>query len=185
QGSTFSFSARLERRAPGAAAAHAPAAPALRVLVADDSAPSRELLVRWLADWGMTATPVAGGAEALGALRAAAAAGRPYAALLLDAQMPGVDGVAVTAQLRAEPAIAPTPVVLLGSSERSAALERFRALGGAAHLAKPLTPEDVREAIRQVVERPAPAARAAEPTPVAASRRPRALVAAAHGRDVG
>src|SRR5262249_17385885 len=169
-GSTFRFSARLDSGPRAAARVSPPAQTGLRVLVADDSAPSRERIGRWLTDCGMTAPAVADGTAALAALREAAA-GRPYAALVLDAQMPGLDGVAVTERLRADPSIAATPIVLLGSSERPTVLDRFRGLGGEAHLAKPLTPEDLRETVRMVVERraagprPAPAAASAIPAP--------------------
>src|SRR5262249_38284354 len=150
--------------APTARAGGAPPAQTgQRVLVADASAPSRELIGRWLTDCGMPVTAVADGTAALAALREAAAS-RPYAALVLDAQMPGLDGVAVTERLRADPSIAATPIVLLGSSERPTVLDRFRGLGGEAPPPKPLTPEDLRETVRMVVER-----RAAGPRPAAAA----------------
>ena len=111
QGSAFTFTARL---ATGDQPALDRAPPAglsgQRALIASANATSRAVLERWLTGWGMAPTAVADGTEALSALRAATAAGRPYAVALVDARMAEMGG----------PALAAMPIVLLVSADRSA-----------------------------------------------------------------
>lgn len=81
-----------------------------RILVADDDATSRKLLVRILSRAGYVCTEASDGIEALAALRA-----EPPSLLLLDFDMPGMDGAEVLKQLRqdAEAAIAQLPIIML------------------------------------------------------------------------
>src|SRR5207244_12949771 len=73
----------VPRRVPGTIAGR-------RVLVVDDHAVNRRALAGQLRSWGMRALAVASGADALAALRAAA--DDPFALVLLDMPMPGMDG---------------------------------------------------------------------------------------------
>jgi phosphoserine phosphatase RsbU/P len=84
--------------------------PSERILVADDDATSRRLLVRILSRAGYPCMEVSDGIEALAAIHAEAPA-----LLLLDFDMPGMDGAAVLRQLRrdAEPSIAQLPAIML------------------------------------------------------------------------
>jgi phosphoserine phosphatase RsbU/P len=81
-----------------------------RILVADDDATSRKLLVRILSGAGYSCTQASDGIEALASLQA-----DPPALLLLDFDMPGMDGAEVLKQLRqdAEPSIAQLPTIML------------------------------------------------------------------------
>ena len=93
-GSTFQFTARFGL---STAPARRPAAGAvdlrrLPVLVVDDNATNRRILREVVAAWGMRPREVDGGAAALAALKDAAATGEPFALVLLDGHMPGMDG---------------------------------------------------------------------------------------------
>lgn len=106
-GSIFWFTIRLERcgaasgllpepmadraTAPGFSEAHAPT-----VLLAEDNAINREVLTEMLEAIGCRVTAVENGAQAV-----ASAAGRNFDAILMDCQMPVLDGHAATAELRA------------------------------------------------------------------------------------
>ncbi|MEN3370138.1 MAG: phosphoserine phosphatase RsbU/P [Verrucomicrobiota bacterium] len=81
-----------------------------RILVADDDATSRKLLVKILASAGFSCTQAPDGFEALKALRA-----DPPSLLLLDFDMPGMDGAEVLRELRkdANAAIAQIPTIML------------------------------------------------------------------------
>jgi phosphoserine phosphatase RsbU/P len=81
-----------------------------RILVADDDATSRKLLVRILARAGYICTQASDGIEALASLHA-----EPPSLLLLDFDMPGMDGAEVLKQLRqdAEASIAQLPTIML------------------------------------------------------------------------
>ena len=103
-GSVFRFDARFAVDAD-AALEVAPTDPAtldgLRVLVVDDNATNRRIMVEVLAQWSCRPVAVADGASALREAAAAADRGEPYAAVLLDCLMPAMDGLDLAARLRA------------------------------------------------------------------------------------
>jgi CheY-like chemotaxis protein len=104
-----------------------------RILVVDDSELVHELARMALeghAGWEIRCA--ASGTEAV----ALAAAERPDA-ILLDVEMPQLDGPATVAALRADPAAAQTPIVFLTAHDDPDQLARLRALGVAGVLAKP------------------------------------------------
>ena len=81
-----------------------------RILVADDDATSRKLLVRILAKAGFSCTEASDGVETLAALRAS-----PSSLLLLDFDMPQMDGAQVLKQLRqdSDTAMSQIPTIML------------------------------------------------------------------------
>lgn len=97
----------LAGRAP---AAPAQAAPSTRVLVVEDSATSRLLLKHILEGAGCSVDTAADGMDALSRLR-----GTRYDAVVSDIEMPNMDGLALTASIRANPATAELPVILVTS----------------------------------------------------------------------
>jgi two-component system sensor histidine kinase/response regulator len=121
RGSTFWFTVRLKSAAAGATPAVEPPEqaavqlPRLRVLVVDDNATNRRILQEQLAPSGMSVTAVADGPSALQSLRQGVVDGDPFAVAILDRYMPGVDGLAVAREVRADPSIGRTPIVLLTS----------------------------------------------------------------------
>ena len=84
--------------------------PTERILVADDDATSRKLLVRILSGAGYSCTQAPDGIEALASVHA-----DPPSLLLLDFDMPEMDGAEVLKQLRQDPdaAIAQLPTIML------------------------------------------------------------------------
>jgi CheY-like chemotaxis protein len=107
--------------------------PRYRILVVDDSKLVHELARVALEahdDWEVRCT--ASGAEAV-----ALATAEPPDAILLDVEMPELDGPATVAALRAEPIAAHTPVVFLTAHDDPDELARLRALGVAGVLPKP------------------------------------------------
>ena len=67
----------------------------LRVLIVDDNATNRQILEEWLRGWQTEPPAVADGLQAFDALWRASASGRPFPLVLLDARMPGIDGLAL------------------------------------------------------------------------------------------
>ena len=100
------------------------------MLVIDDDAAVRDLLQRTLAREGFRVLPAAGGEEGLRLARAA----RPDA-ITLDVLMPGMDGWAVLAALKADPVLADVPVVLLTVADDRAL---GFSLGAVEYLTKPV-----------------------------------------------
>ncbi|MCC7263356.1 MAG: response regulator [Candidatus Latescibacteria bacterium] len=152
RGSTFHFTARFglspEQSTP---AVEAPVLRDLRVLVVDDNTSNRLTLEELLLNWHMCPTLVAEGAAGLAALRRAASEGTPFAVVLLDALMPQLDGSQVLAQLRGEPQLAATPVVMLSSADDQHWAQRCAELGVAAYLRKPVSQSDLFDALMQVL----------------------------------
>lgn len=111
-GSTFTVALRLT---PAGAAPDTDASEDLvgrRLLVVDDNETNLRIVEHQLERFGAGAVLVGSGAEAL----ALADAGERFDACLLDLHMPGMDGEELAVRLRAHPATAGTPLVLLSSS---------------------------------------------------------------------
>ncbi|CAN5437210.1 hypothetical protein BH09ACT12_BH09ACT12_02710 [soil metagenome] len=88
----------------------------LRVLVVDDNATNRFILIEQLSGWAIEVIAVASAYEALVELDVAARIGTPYEIMLLDYMMPGADGEQLARIVRAESRHDATRLVLLSSS---------------------------------------------------------------------
>ena len=139
EGSTFWFTLPLELDAhPHAAPAPVADLRDLRVLIVDDSEVNRRVLHEQIAGWGMRNGSLTSGDELLDALRSAKKSGDPYHFVLLDYQMPGKDGVELTAAIKADPAIRDTVVVLLTSIGQWSELRQIGDIRADASLVKPV-----------------------------------------------
>ncbi len=117
EGSTFHFTLALPAAAEGAGEPTSDLA-RLSTLVVEPHALARAALLAQLTALGVPAQAVADGATALARLRAAAAAGAPLRCALVAMGAPsaaGMGGEALARAIRDEPALAATPVVLLGA----------------------------------------------------------------------
>ncbi|TMB00082.1 MAG: response regulator [Deltaproteobacteria bacterium] len=153
RGSSFHFAVRLERTAEDGAhdeGIEAAALRGLRVLVVDDSATSRGILVDMLAAWGLRPDGVAAGTEALAALGRAHADRAPYKLALVDVEMPDMDGPALVRRVRDEPPLATTPVVLLGAPGQRATGGPEVELEVAGYLTKPVVASHLLETIQAI-----------------------------------
>ncbi|MDQ3070972.1 MAG: response regulator [Acidobacteriota bacterium] len=153
-GSAFHFTAEFE-----ASSAPAPTVPPLplilpRVLIVDDNAVNRRILQQQVSRWGMKPTLVTGGTEALVALSEAAAEGAPFGLVLLDSNMPEHDGFWVAGQIAARPALAGAMIMMLTSSGEYGDAARCRELRLPAYLTKPVSANDLRDAICRVLQAP-------------------------------
>jgi PAS domain S-box-containing protein len=153
RGSTFWFTARLER-AP-ASAAPARRLPTelegLRVLIVSDNARSRSALQEQLASWKIMSTSVEHSTRALERLHAAAAAGRPYSVALLDVHSSDMDGLELARTIAADPALVATRLVLLTRFRPSEWGEKARAANVMAMLMKPVRQSHLFDALVQVM----------------------------------
>jgi diguanylate cyclase (GGDEF)-like protein len=102
-------------------------------LVADDEDLGRLLLSEALAQFGLAVSAHADGAAAL-----AAALTQNLAIVLLDVDMPGLDGFAVCRRLRAEPRFANVPIVMVTGHEDSAAIDMAFEAGATDFISKPV-----------------------------------------------
>ena len=106
KGSTFWFTLPLELDThPHAASAPAADSRGLRAMIVDDTEVNRRVLHEQITSWGMRNGSLSSADKVLDALRAAKQSGDPYQFLLLDYQMPGMDGAEVAGVIKADPAI--------------------------------------------------------------------------------
>ncbi len=123
----------------------------LAVLVVDDNAVNRRILLGQLSRWQTRPIAVDSGPAALAALSAAQRSGDPFRLVVLDVNMPDVDGFTVAAEVVAKPELRDSTIIMLSSSADHGELPRSRALGVAAYLTKPIHGEDLHAAICKVL----------------------------------
>jgi signal transduction histidine kinase/CheY-like chemotaxis protein len=155
QGSTFHFEIPL-RRAQGSIEKRVVIPvdlTGLPILIADDNATNRRVLADTLRLWGALPTAVADVEQAWQALWQSRKENTRFAAILLDAMMPEVDGFQFAAAIRQEAAFADIPILLLTSADRPGDLVRCRELGIAAYLLKPVKASELNQALAKVLVR--------------------------------
>jgi len=142
RGATFWFIIKFVKQAE-----HADQVPSLpddirrvRVLAVDDNATNREILHEQLAGWGLDHETTACGQDALSALRAAHREGRPFGIVIVDQHMPEMDGEQLAREIKQDPAVADTALVLLTSSLECDEPKRLMEIGFAGWLSKPALP---------------------------------------------
>jgi len=123
----------------------------LPVMVVDDNPVNRRILHAQLTRWRTRPTCVASGPLALRALRGAAEAGTPFVLVLLDANMPDMDGFDVAAQIAADPALTGLAIMMLTSSGQYGDAARARELGISAYLTKPIDSAGLHDAVWRVL----------------------------------
>jgi CheY-like chemotaxis protein len=150
QGSRFHFTARfgLQRtRVPGTVAKDPEVLHGMRILVVDDNATNRAILLKMLAAWHAIPTAVESGARAITTLQEAQGLGRLYPIILLDAQMPEMDGFALAECIKRNPVWKTATVMMLSSAGQHGDAKRCRDLGVCAYLTKPVRRAELLDAI--------------------------------------
>jgi PAS domain S-box-containing protein len=139
QGSTFWFTVTLKRGAVQPVTTKAAESlERLRVLIVDDNATNREILLRQTLAWKMRPRAVKNGREALAELSRAARDLDPYDLVLLDVQMPEMDGMTVARRITADPELLGVRIVVLTSLAHHPDEMNYRELGISAYLTKPV-----------------------------------------------
>jgi len=123
----------------------------IHVLVVDDNPTNRRILDRTLLQWGMKPTLADSGWTALAALKRAKELGDPVKLLLLDAQMPGMDGFSLAAKIQLNHDLPASTVMMLTSGGQRGDAARCREVGISAYLTKPVRQFELREAILNVL----------------------------------
>jgi two-component system, sensor histidine kinase len=122
---------------------------ALRVLAADDNPINRLVLQTLLGQTGLQLEMVEDGRAAVAAWR-----GGAFDVILMDARMPGMDGMEATRAIRRAEAAQGrprTPIIALTADVMSHQLAEFTAAGMDAHVAKPVETARLFEAIERVL----------------------------------
>ena len=177
QGSEFSFTVKLERPSVGHAAPDTTGVPKAfsgwatppLVLVVEDGTVNQIVAARSLERCGCRTEVAADGREALAAL-----ARRSFDAVLMDCQMPVLDGYAATAELRSREAQTGqhTPVIAMTAHAMDGDRERCLQAGMDDYISKPMRREELAEKLRRWIPPTAAAAGAATRRRAAARRSP-------------
>lgn len=150
-GSTFFFEAEMDSvergEAPDEPHEERPCFPSMKVLVAEDNRVNRLLLVRMLQQYGIEPDEAANGRECLEKYTRS-----PYDVILMDVQMPEMDGVEATRRIREIEATSGTRrvhIVAITANAMAGDREYFLAAGMDGYLSKPFKREALEEALRQ------------------------------------
>ncbi|MDQ5909897.1 MAG: hypothetical protein QG599_1992 [Pseudomonadota bacterium] len=125
----------------------------VRVLVVDDSATNREILLHQLQAWGMRCDSAAEGREALERLETAQAQGDPYEIALLDGLMPGLTGPELALAIHEKTELRETQLVLLTSVVFQGEMQDKARQAGVVHqLFKPVRQSLLWSCLRQLLQ---------------------------------
>jgi two-component system, sensor histidine kinase and response regulator len=144
KGSLFHFTARFGHVAgaparESEAQRHPVVLTGLPVLVVDDNATNRKILVENFKRWGMHAVAASSGAQALKIAQEADRDGQPFKLILVDFQMPGMDGLELVRRMLSQSSPAPPPIMMLSSVGWQVSSDQCEELGISVYLTKPVT----------------------------------------------
>jgi len=168
RGSTFRFTARfpIGREITGKPAEESPVDMSrLRVLIVDDNELSRLILSETVSIWGIEAVAVENGYRCLEEIKKSREAGKPFHLVLLDYQMPEMDGLEVAAAIQKMEGAAETGIIMLTSGFQKDDVDRAAQLRIFNYLYKPVKRAELREAIVAVTGGAATGGAEAPPTP--------------------
>jgi signal transduction histidine kinase/ligand-binding sensor domain-containing protein/CheY-like chemotaxis protein len=123
----------------------------LRVLVVDDNSTNRRILETILKKWQMRPVAVPGGEWALKALTDASRRGEPYSLILLDSEMPEMDGFTLVERIRECPELTGATIMMLTSSGGPGDTARCRELGIEIYLIKPVRQSELLAATQRIL----------------------------------
>jgi signal transduction histidine kinase/ligand-binding sensor domain-containing protein/DNA-binding response OmpR family regulator len=150
EGSTFHFTFRVGAHDAARESRPSNSLEGMRALVVDDNDINRRVLLAWLERWRMKAVGVDSGRTAIAAMEAAREDRRPFALVLLDVNMPDMDGFEVAGYLRDHGGLNGA-VMMISSSDQTSESGRCRELGVAQYLTKPIDHAELLKAIRRAV----------------------------------
>ncbi|MEY4266572.1 MAG: hypothetical protein RIS90_1107 [Pseudomonadota bacterium] len=183
QGSRFTFTIELEQAGAAAVGSVAPVevAPdlsALRgahVLLVEDNPVNVVVARAFLQDMGVTVETAGDGLEAL-----TQAGRRAFDAILMDLQIPEIDGLEATRRIRAQLGAKAPPIIALSAADMATELDAVRQAGMVDHVAKPILRDQLGATLLKWVRRPTgtPVAAPADTAPPAAMAVDRVVLAA-------
>ena len=160
KGSLFHFTARFgnAETAPGRdiPLTAPPDLHGLPVLVVDDNATNRKILLENCKRWGMNAVAASSGSQALKILAEADREGQGFKLILVDFQMPGMDGLELVRRMLAQSSLsqsslATPPIMMLSSVGWQVSSDQCEELGISVYLTKPVTTSTLFDAMLKVL----------------------------------
>jgi two-component system sensor histidine kinase/response regulator len=121
----------------------------VRILVAEDNEINQQIAIELLEGAGAAVTVAGNGRAAVDTL-ATTSAGAGFDLVLMDLQMPEMDGFQATAKIRADPRRATLPIVAMTAHATIEERQRCLAAGMNDHVAKPIDPDQLIETVARV-----------------------------------
>ncbi len=152
KGSKFWFTARFPKQPERERKILPPAdVRGSRILIVDDNATNREILLAQLGAWDIRTEEAKEGETALHLLREAVEVEDPFQAAIIDMQMPGMNGETLGKHILLDPALKNTRLLMMTSVGMRGDARRAEDIGFAAYLTKPLKQSDLFDCISKVL----------------------------------
>ncbi len=137
-----------------------------RILIVDDNKTNLAILDGYLKLWGCTCDHASSAVHALTLMRALAKAGAPYDLVISDLLMPRVDGAEFGRQVKADPALKETLMIVLTSQGIRGDAAEMKQIGFSGYLTKPVRPAQLFDCMLTVLSRRQNGSMPKEPTPL-------------------
>lgn len=153
KGSTFWFTAQLglDRSRESQVCRDTQRLHGVRVLVVDDNETNRKILEQSLFNWGMKPTCASDGLEALRLLRHSQHGEAPFQLVVLDMQMPVMDGLQLAREINRDPQLNPLRCIMLTSMGSGDHAQEAKRVGIHAYLTKPVRQARLLDALFSVI----------------------------------
>jgi two-component system sensor histidine kinase/response regulator len=125
----------------------------MHILAVDDNATNRTILTRTVKGFGCRVDSAAGGSQAIEILHQGLRSGDLYQVVLLDMQMPGMDGEQTVRAIKADPALREVRIIVLTSMGQRGDAAHLQELGCSGYLLKPVRQHLLYEALLAVLGR--------------------------------
>jgi signal transduction histidine kinase/DNA-binding response OmpR family regulator len=136
-GSKFWFTLTFEKP-PQTIVSSQPDLSHLRLLVVDDNATNRQVLRYQLSGWGIQVSEADSATTAIATLHAHRAIDQPYDLAILDMQMPDIDGETLGFEIKSDPLLSQTKLIMMTSVHHWGGAKRMLEVGFSAYLVKPV-----------------------------------------------
>lgn len=123
-----------------------------KILIVDDNATNCHYLLKQLEHWGIAADYIYDAQKALETMVLARKMKKPYEIILLDAQMPEIDGFSMAKEVKARGWFQETSLIMLTSMGQKGDGDKCRGLGISAYLVKPVKPTDLQNTIIETLK---------------------------------
>src|ERR1700687_1585701 len=149
KGSTFWFTLKLphSERTRETFEDNAAALEGVRALVVDDDPPAAEIVSRYLTKWKMRPSKVDNALTALALMREKARAGQPFQLAIIDKRKAGIDASALAKEIREDPSLASTCLILITALERVGQTQAALLSGFSAHVTQPIRQSELYDSI--------------------------------------
>lgn len=153
QGATFWFTAVFEKQ-KAVSYRHPESSETLqgkRILIVDDNQSSLDILSRDIKSQGCICDTATDGSDALLKMRNSLKTATPYDIIICDMIMPNMDGIELGTQIKADPELADTRMIMLTSQGLRGDTERMKQIGYCAYLTKPIGPAILHDCLATVL----------------------------------